>query len=69
MLLDLSHLLRQNDQQTTENWGQVKEEIQRVLDAVGRASPTFLHDDLCVVQNESAHNEQTKVQMCLQSIR
>lgn len=44
--------LCENDQQTSEHGGQVKEQIQRMLNEIGIASSTFFHYSLSIVQNE-----------------
>lgn len=61
-----SYLLREYDEKATEHGGHIEEQVQRMLDAVGVAIASFLHDGLGVIQNEGGHHDQTNVQVCLE---
>jgi len=67
LLLSLLLLLfvSEDDEKSTEDVDEVKEQINRVPDEVVVSTSSLLHNQLGVVQNESTEDEQTGVQVQL----
>lgn len=59
------NLLSQDDDQAPEDTDEVNEQVQGVSDKVLVTSATLLNDQLSVVQDESTHQQETKVQVGL----
>lgn len=60
-------LLQQNDENATEHRNQVKEQVHRVFDAIGRSGAVLLHNHLCVEQHKASHRDETNVQLSLRN--